>query len=147
MLKLKTFKEFLNEDGIDYFIIEIPEAFVPNIALLNEGRWVKSGTKDYMQRVERSINQNRHVHIAKAKHISNKNMQVSWKDDGTKHDKKTFNSKIGSISAVQNIARQALGLPSNFKLEEAAKDSQLLVQINEAIDIGGTPVLFIGKFA
>lgn len=147
---MKPFKEFLTEDGIDYFIIEIPEELVSKFALLNEGRWVDSGKKDYMQRVDAespSINQKRHVHVAKAKHISNKNMQASWNDDGTKHDKKTFNSKIGSISSVQNIAQQALRLPSNFKLEEAAKASNLLVQLNEAVDIGVTPVLFIVKLA
>jgi hypothetical protein len=74
-------------------------------------------------------------------------MQASWNDDGTKHDKKTFNSKIGSISTVQDIARQALGLKNDFKLEEAAKAPNLLLQLNEALDIGVTPVLFIAKLA
>ena len=145
-----SFKEFLDGDGIDYFIIEIPEEYVPEIALINEGKWVDSGKKGYMQRVDAenpSVNQKRHVHIAKAKHVSNKNMQASWNDDGSKHDKKAFNSKIGSVSTVQDIARQALGLPSNFKLEELAKVPNLLVQLNEAVDIGGTPVLFIAKVA
>ncbi|WP_148217437.1 DUF6367 family protein [Allochromatium vinosum] len=145
-----SFKEFLAENGIDYFVIEVPEEFVPEIALLNEGKWVDSGKKDYMQRVDAenpSIKQRRHVHIAKSKHINNKNMQASWNDDGTKHDKKTFNSKIGSISTVQDIARQALGLKNDFKLEEAAKAPNLLLQLNEALDIGVTPVLFIAKLA
>lgn len=147
---MKSFKDFLKEDGIDYFIVEVPEENIPQNALLNEGIWVDSGKKDYMQRVDASnpsIKQNRHVHIAKAKHTSNKNMQASWNDDGTKHDKKTFNSKIASISTVQDIAKQALGLPKDFKLEEAAKTPNILVQLNEAIDIGVTPVLFIASKA
>ncbi len=142
------FNEFLAEDGIDYFIIEIPKEYVQKIALISEGRWVDSGKNNYMQRVDAensSINQKRHVHIAKTKHISNKNMQASWNDDGTKHDKKTFNSNIGSISTVQNIARQALGLPDNFKLEETTRASNVLIQANEAFNIGGNPVLFIAK--
>lgn len=40
-----SFKEFLAENGIDYFVIEVPEEFVPEIALLNEGKWVDSGKK------------------------------------------------------------------------------------------------------
>ena len=147
---MKSFKEFLEEDGIDYFVVEVPETNVPEIALINEGQWVDSGKKDWMQRVDAAnppINQKRHVHLAKAKHISNKNMQASWNDDGTKHDKKSFNSKIASVNAVQDLARQALGLPNDFKLEEATKAPNLLVQLNEAIDIGITPVLFIAREA
>ncbi len=147
---MKSFNEFLAEDGIDYFIIELPEKYVPEVAVINEGRWVASKKKGYMQRVDAknpSINQRRHVHIAKTEHITNKKMQVSWNDNGTKHDKKNFNSKIGSISTVQNIARQALDLPSDFKLEEAAKAPNLLAQLNESIDIAVKPVLFIEKMA
>ena len=145
---MKSFKEFLEEDGIDYFIVEVPEKYVPKVALINEGKWVDSGKNGYMQRVDApnpSINQKRHVHVAKAKHISNKNMQASWNDNGKKRDKKSFNSKIASISVVQDIARQALGLPQDFKLEEAAKALNLLVQLNEHIDIGISPILFIAK--
>jgi len=145
---MKSFKEFLAEDGIDYFVVEVPKENVAEIALINEGRWVDSGKSNYMQRVDAAdsrIRQSRHVHVAKTKHISNKNMQASWNDDGTKHDKNSFNAKIASIGAVQDIARQALGLSKDFKLEEAAKSPNLLVQLNESIDIGVTPVLFIAK--
>ncbi len=143
-----SFREFFNENGIDYFVVEIAEELVPRGALLNEGKWVNSEKKDYMQRVDPenpSMNQKRHVHVAKAKHISNKNMQASWNDDGTRHDKKTFNSTIGSISTVQNIARQALGLESDIMLERAANVSNSFVLLSEAVDIGITPVLFIAK--
>ena len=91
---MKSFKEFLEEDGIDYFIVEVPEKYMPKVALINEGKWVDSGKDGYMQRVDSpnpSINKKRHVHVAKAKHISNKNMQASWNDDGKKRDKKSFN--------------------------------------------------------
>ena len=93
---VQSFREFLAEDGIDYFIIEVPEEYVPETAVINEGRWVDSG-KGYMIRVDAedpSINQRRNVHVAKAKHISNKNMQASWNDDGTKHDKKHSTLKL-----------------------------------------------------
>jgi hypothetical protein len=70
-------------------------------------------------------------------------MQATWNQDGSKHDKKTFNASIGSLNTVQTIARDALGLPGAFKLEEASKAAQVLAQINEsANDIKGKPHLF-----
>jgi len=145
---VQSFKEFMSEDGIDYFVLDVPVALVPENALINEGQWVASGKKDWMQRVDAAnpdIKQQRHVHVARAKHVNAKNMQASWNVDGSKHDKKSFNSNIASLSAVQNIARQALGLSSNFKLEEAAKAPNLLVQLNESMGIGIMPVLFVMK--
>lgn len=144
---VKPFKEFLDENGIDYFVIEISNDLVPPTLSINEGKWVESGRKGYMQRLDAenpAIKQQRHVHVAKTKHINSKTMQVSWNEDGTKHDKHSFNSKIASVNAVQDIARDALGLPSNFKLEEAAKAKQLLLKINESSNSSSspTPVLF-----
>ena len=48
-------------------------------------------------------------------------MQVSWNQDGSKHDKKSFNSNVASLNIVQLIARDALNLSSSIKLEEASK--------------------------
>ena len=61
-------------------------------------------------------------------------MQVSWNQDGSKHDKKSFNSNVASLNIVQLIARDALNLSSSIKLEEASKIAQLLVQINESVN-------------
>lgn len=129
---MKSFKEFLAEDEVDYFIIEVSSDLLSAELLINEGKWVDSGKKGYMHRVDAedpSIKQQRHIHIAKSKHVSSKNMQASWNQDGSKHDKKSFNSNIASLNIFQSIARDALNLSSNIKLEEAA---QLLVQINES---------------
>ncbi len=143
---MKSFKEFLSEDGVDYFIIEVSNELLTAELLVNEGKWVESGKKDYMHRVDAedpSIKQQRHVHIAKSKHISNKNMQASWNQDGSKHDKKSFNSNVASLNVVQSIARDALNLSSKVKLEEASKAEQLLVQINESSnDVSIKPVLY-----
>jgi hypothetical protein len=80
------------------------------------------------------IKQRRHVHIAKSKHMSSKNKQASWNDDGSKHDKKSFNSNVASLNIVQSIARDVLNLPSSIKLEEASISAQLLVQIKESVN-------------
>ncbi len=143
---MKTFKEFLaDEYGVDYFIIEMPVELVSEEALINEGQWVQSGKKDWMQRVDAenpSIKQQRHVHVARSKHTSSKHKQVSWNQDGTKHDAGSFNSKIGSLNVVQTIACQALGLSHTAKLDEATRAGNILVQLNESQNIGITPVLF-----
>lgn len=141
-----SFMEFLNEDGIDYFVLEMPKGLVPEKVLINEGQWVPSGKKNWMLRVDAenpAIMQQHHVHVSRSKHVNAKNMQASWNIDGTKHDKKSFNSKVASTNVVQNIARQALGLPSDFKLEEASRAANVLVQLNESMDIGIKPVLFV----
>ena len=146
---MQGFKEFVEEDGIDYFVIAISENLIDKKFLLNEGQWVHSGKKDWMIRVDAAkpeINQQRHVHIAKEKHMSSKNMQASWNEDKSKHDKKTFNSNIGSINIVQSLAKQALHLPTDIKLEEATKALSLLFLINESVnELDIQPVLFIAQ--
>ena len=72
-----NFKEFLKEDGIDYFVIVISENLINEKLLLNEGNWMPSGKKDWMIRVDAAqpeIKQQRHVHIARKKHMMSKNM-------------------------------------------------------------------------
>lgn len=140
-----SFKEFLDEDGVDYFVVELPEEQIASFAILNEGQWVQSDKNGYMQRVDAenpSMNQQRHVHVAKSKHIKNKNKQASWNQDTTKHDRKSFNLKIGSIAVVQSIARQVLGLTKTARLEEATKADKLWLQLNESMDFACSPVLF-----
>jgi len=143
---MKSFKEYLaGEQGIDYFIVEMSEEQVPELALINEGRWVPSGKKDWMQRVgaeNPSLKQQRHVHLARSKHVNTKSKQASWNQDGTKHDKGSFNSNIGSLGVVQSVARQALGLSSKTKLEESTKAANILTQLNESLGIGDFSVLF-----
>lgn len=144
---MKSFKEFLSEEGIDYFIVEMPVRLVPRLALLKESQWVNSGKKDWMLRVDPENpdhRQQRHVHICKAKHTSSKDMQASWNQDGTKHDKGTFNQQVGQLDVVQTIAKQALGLSPETKLQESSRLANLLWYLNESSGGGeGFPPLFI----
>jgi len=142
------FHDYL-KDGIDYFVLLVPEELVPEIALINEGRWVLSGEKDWMERVDAknpSLNQLRHVHVARAKHVNVKTQQASWNDDLTRHDRQNFNSKIGSIKTVQDIAKRALKLPHDAILEEASPAARLSMLL-ESINTDMTPGLFIVKRA
>jgi hypothetical protein len=145
---MTTFTDFLAEEGVDYFVVEMSEGQVPTKAIINEGRWVQSGKKNWMMRVDSekpAINQQRHVHLARRKHIKTNTMQASWNQDLTKHDRKNFNTKIGSINVVQSIAKQALGLQDSAKLEESINTANNLIQLNESIGIKS--VLFKLKVA
>jgi hypothetical protein len=142
---MQLFKSFLEENGVDYFVLEVPGNLVPELALVNEGRWVQSGKKDWMVRVDAensSIKQQRHVHTARAKHINSKTMQASWNQDTTRHDNKTFNSKIGSLKVVQSIAKQALNLSDDICLEELSRAANVLLQLNESLGVEGMPIVF-----
>ena len=68
----------------------------------------------------------RHVHIAQAKHTSAKNMQAAWNEDGSRHDRGSFNAAVGGLAVVQDIARSALGLDSSVVLEHASIQPGLL---------------------
>jgi hypothetical protein len=90
-----------------------------------------------------SIAQQRHVHVAQNGHISNKNMQASWNQDRSRRDRKTFNQKVGSQRAAQDIARKALGLSPDVMLEDMNNLSGELLRIVESaksgIDVGMPP--------
>lgn len=125
------FKDFLIEE-LDQVVVQVPESEIPERVLLNEGRWVASGKKDWMVRVDPAdpnIPTQRHVHIAREKHTSAKNMQASWNEDKSRHDKGSFNASIGAMSVVQDLARDALGLPSDAILEHVLEARpQLLLE-------------------
>jgi len=116
---MQSFKDFLKEIDVDYLIVDIPESLLDNSLLLLEGQWINSGKKGYQMRIDKPTDytQKLHVHIAKDKHINVKTQQVAWNDDGTRHDKKTFSTKLGSSPKVQQIAKKALNLDDNIILE------------------------------
>lgn len=127
---METFKEFileLEEDGIDYILLEIAEELIDNVFLLNEGQWQESKIKNYMLRIDAPTDdtQQRHVHITQKKHLHTKNKQVAWNIDGSRHDKKSFNTKLGSNKDVHKIAKDALNLPNDLTLESLQKLSPI----------------------
>lgn len=104
----------------DYLLVEVPSDIFDGLTLSLESIWKDSGYKDFMLRVDPEdprIPLKRHIHIAKRKHTSSKNMQVSWNDDGTRHDKSSFNDKVAT-KVVKDIARNALGIRSDIYLED-----------------------------
>lgn len=131
--RLKTFKEFLAEEP-DYVVVQLPMDLVDKAALLNEGKWMPSGKSGWMQRVDAAnpaIPLQRHVHVARSKHTSSKTQQASWNEDGSRHDKKTFNDKVGSLDAARTIAKAALNLGDDVVLESLQQKGLLLLEESE----------------
>jgi len=129
--KLPTFGEFIYLERVDELVVCMPTTHVPAAGLLNEGRWVESGKADWMLRVDAAnpaIPQQRHVHIARAKHVSAKGQQASWNEDGTRHDNGSFNVSAGSQKVVQDLARSALGISAGAILEQRVPPQNILVE-------------------
>lgn len=118
----------------NYLLVEVPTDVFDRLTISLESIWKDSGYKDFMLRVDPEDPQiplKRHVHIAKRKHTSNKNMQVSWNDDGTRHDRSSFNDKVVT-TAVKAIARNALGLASDISLEHL---SDVIIKLPDSDDV------------
>ena len=90
------------------------------LMVLEEGKWMSAGVKDYMYRIDRGLPdpEVRHVHICHEKHLTARNRQVSWNEDGTRHDPLTFDVNFGGIETAKKIVRRVLHLPDGFVLED-----------------------------
>ncbi|MCO5251075.1 MAG: DUF6367 family protein [Candidatus Kapabacteria bacterium] len=132
---MKTFKEFIKQDNIynlDYIIIEINKSEKPLI----EGYWEQSAENGYFVRLDNphSDSGKLHVHIAKKKHINTKTRQVSWNDDGTRHDKKSFNNSFVGLEKAKKIARNVLGLCDDVLLEVLSIHEGCMILENSNIE-------------
>lgn len=88
--------------------------------LAQESVWMDSNCNDWKYRIDPenpNIPQQRHIHIAKSKHTNAKNMQASWNSDGTRDDRRSFNTKIGNFDRVREIARNVLNIKMEITLE------------------------------
>jgi hypothetical protein len=114
-----TFNEFLAEQ-IEEVHVELPEDILLGLNLVMEGYWSDAARSGWSYRVDpenTSTLTQRHVHIAKSKHVSTKDQQASWNKDGSRHDKSTFNSSVGNKDFVQQLARDVLNIPDSIMLE------------------------------
>ncbi|MFC1527093.1 DUF6367 family protein [Candidatus Latescibacterota bacterium] len=115
---------------LSHILIEVREdswAATGKLRALEEGKWMSAGIKDYMHRVEpgHPDPEVKHVHICHAKHRAARNRQVSWNEDGTRHDPMTFDVSFGGMETARQIARRVLELPDGFILEDLLDFSQM----------------------
>lgn len=110
-----------NEDVLEEITVYVPESLLSQGVLALESLWKPSGYKDWYYRVDPArpeMKQTRHVHIARERHKSTKTKQASWDEQGRRHDKKAFDTRVGENSYVQDLARRVLGIPSSVALED-----------------------------
>lgn len=135
----KDFNEFLCLNVVDpaninclYIIVEISDAEFSNsrLKLIQEGIWKDAHISGYKVRVDppHTPDGKRHAHIAHNKHINSKNKQVSWNNDATRHDKKTFDSNFTGLERAKEIARKELGLPIDAILEKSHPNRNFLLE-------------------
>ncbi len=138
MILLKNIlKEIILENLVEtskpfHIVVVFDKSENDELGLITEGDWIPSCEKGYWQRIDtpKFDTQKTHIHIAKQKHINTKNKQVAWNDDGTRHDKKSFNQNFNGIEKAKKIAIKALGLSSDVVLEnlEDKYNGQLLLE-------------------
>lgn len=115
--------EFLQERDLDYIVIEADEDDYTklNLPSLKENKWFDSFKSGWSYRIDPpnpQLHIQRHVHVARTKHINAKDQQASWNQDYSSHDKKSFNATLSGLETAKEIARQALKLPPGAVLEE-----------------------------
>jgi hypothetical protein len=110
--------EHQQENTILLFEID-NQKIVELFGIIEETKWISTGEKDYMMRVDpaRPPSEKRHITISHKKHIHNKNKQVSWNDDGTRKDRKTFDDGFIGLGRAQAIARKMLSIKDDVILE------------------------------
>jgi hypothetical protein len=122
----------LNEILLDvlpfsYIVIQIPEAILARSEIasaLTESRWLDSKVhRGWSYRINPSrpeFGRMRNVHVSRSEHTRAKNKQVSWNQDQSRHNRKTFDERIRGMETAKAIARAALGLPADAILEVVA---------------------------
>jgi hypothetical protein len=136
---LEKYEEKREPNEISVLISE-EALFRCGLSIVQESIWIDSGYKNWMYRVDPenpNIPQKRHIHITKSKHTSSKNMQASWNADGTRHDRNSFNTNVGSVDRVQEIARNVLKIAPEVTLEnysDALSRQMLVDEISSSSD-------------
>ncbi len=153
-LKLKAILDevirMLNSESPSPILLEIDEAVLKGHCpecLLTEGRWQDAKIKGYSYRVDPTnpnIPQLRHVHVAHTKHITARNKQVSWNDDSSRHDRQSFDTNFQGIEKAKQIARTALGLPKDFKLEHVTSLAGKILLLEDTDNIPSTAIILKG---
>jgi hypothetical protein len=140
---MESFEEFTHPFHI---VVLFDKSDKDNFGFLTEGDWKPSSENGYWQRLDtpKFGFEKLHVHIAKQKHINAKNKQVAWNDDGTRHDKKSFNQNFNGMEKAKEIARKALCLPSDTVLENVVNKSngELLLESIECLPTKSSIFIF-----
>ena len=119
------------EETVTDISVLVSETLIPQTFFALESQWQHAGYKDWRYRLDPpnpEIPSMRHLHIAKVKHQTAKNMQASWNENGTRHDKQTFNSKVGDQKFVRELAKKILKLGPDIGLEDHSTSNNIVIE-------------------
>jgi hypothetical protein len=121
----------LAELELDYILVIIDnDAFDKSgIKSLGEGRWVTSNEKGWSLKIDAenpSMEQQRHIHIARDKYLNTKDRQVAWIKERIGYYPSTLNQNMKTIEIAKRIAGDALKLDDNVVFEHVSKLSDIL---------------------
>lgn len=130
------FKNIAMDEEEVYVVVDVPEDILEELGfdLLDEGQW-RQGEANLYYRIDPmnpSIPLNRHVHITDKKHISAKSRQVSWDDEGHRHDRGTFDTNFKGMERAKDLARRVLKLPDDVVIEDVKGAAEKLIFLYES---------------
>lgn len=139
----------LNVDEL-YILVELSNAdfLKTGLQLIQEGYWKDAHISGYKIRVDapHTADGKRHVHIAHTKHVNSKNKQVSWNEDKTRHDKKSFDENFNGLERAKEIAKIELGLEDGALFENLQlKGNLLLEDVRYSFDDNEFYCLYLNK--
>ncbi|WP_147484453.1 DUF6367 family protein [Burkholderia pseudomallei] len=114
----RAVRELPVPDHLEEIFVRVSEEFLSSHILALEGRWERSDIPGWEYRLD--YNQpthpaQRHVHIRKE---GANGREVSWNDNGTRHDKHSFDDRLAAKKQAQAIARSVLKISINIALED-----------------------------
>lgn len=119
------------EETVTDISVLVSESLIPQTFFALESQWQHAGHKNWVYRLDPpnpKIPLMRHLHITKVKHQAAKNMQASWNENGTRHDRQTFNSKVGDQKFVRELAKKILKLSPDISLEDNSTSSNIAIE-------------------
>lgn len=133
----RILREVEQESLVDNIQVEVvlPDHVFERLTIsLEADRWLPLDNK-YVYRIDPpkpEHKQRRHIHIAPKQQANSsaKAKQVSWNDDGSRHDRGSFNEKLGSIKVIREFAIKKLGLPTTGSLESDGSETILLGRLD-----------------
>lgn len=149
-IKEELRKQLINSEDQFHIIVLFEESKdIFSDSSITEGKWKPSEYKGYWHRVDNPNFdfEQKHIHIAKQKHINSKSKQVSWNVDGTRHDKKSFNDNFNGIEKAKNITRNVLNISNNITLENLTDNNkgQLLLENIQSLPKESNVYIFKAK--
>jgi hypothetical protein len=135
-IPMETIAALVGANEPEYLILEVPKDLLRlTEQLIGESGWRPSSHANYWYRVDQArpeMHLLRHIAVAHKKHINTKTKQVSWNDNGTRHDRSTFADTFKGMQVAKAIARDVLDSPDSIVFEQSSSVTRLGLLLEQA---------------